>query len=58
MLTSATREVCKVLGVQPDLAVLEVHRVALTFGEKPVAYRFSTIDTRQHNYVSLLAKSS
>lgn len=46
------------LGVQPDLAVLEVHRVALTFGEKPVAYRFSTIDTRQHNYVSLLAKSS
>ena len=56
--TCATREVCKVLGVQPDLAVLEVHRVALTFGEKPVEYRVSTIDTRHHDYVSLLSKRS
>ncbi len=55
---SATREVCKVLGVQPDLAVLEVHRVALTFGEKPVEYRVSTIDTRYHDYVSLLSRRS
>ena len=53
---SATREVSKLLGVQPDLAVLEVHRVALTFGEKPVEYRVSTIDTRHHDYVSLLSK--
>ena len=53
---SATREVCKVLGVQPDMAILEVHRVALTFGEKPVEYRVSTIDTRHHDYVSLLSK--
>ena len=58
MLTSATREVCRVLGVQPDLAVLEVHRVALTFGEKPVEYRVSTIDTRYHDYVSLLSRRS
>lgn len=54
----ATREVCKVLGVQPDLVVLEVHRVALTFGGKPVEYRVSTIDTRHHDYVSLLSKRS
>ena len=37
--------VCKVLDVPLNLAVLEVHRVALTFGEKPVEYRVSTIDT-------------
>ena len=55
---SATREVSKVLGVPPDLAVMEVHRVALTFGEKPVEYRVSTIDTRHHDYVSLLSKRS
>ena len=56
--TAAAREVCKVLGVQPGLAVLEVHRTALTFGEKPVEYRVSTIDTRHHDYVSLLSKRS
>ena len=55
---STTRDVCKVLGVPLDLAVLEVHRVALTFGERPVEYRVSTIDTRHHDYVSLLSKRS
>lgn len=54
--SAASREVCRVLGVAPGLPVLEVHRVALTFGEKPVEYRISTINTQHHDYVSLLAK--
>jgi GntR family transcriptional regulator len=55
---AASREVSRVLGVQPGLPVLEVHRTALTFGEKPVEYRVSTINTQQHDYVSLLSKRS
>jgi len=39
--------------VAPGLPVLEVHRVALTFGEKPVEYRVSTINTQLHDYVSV-----
>lgn len=55
---AANREISRVLGVAPGLPVLEVHRVALTFGEKPVEYRVSTINTQHHDYVSLLAKRS
>ena len=55
---SASREASRVLGIAPGLPVLEVHRVALTFGEKPVEYRVSTINTHQHDYVSLLSKRS
>ena len=55
---AANREASRVLGVQPGLPVMEVHRVALTFGEKPVEYRVSTINTQQHDYVSLLSKRS
>ena len=54
----ASREASRVLGVAPGLPVLEVHRTALTFGEKPVEYRVSTINTQHHDYVSLLSKRS
>jgi GntR family transcriptional regulator len=54
--SAASRDVCRILGLAPGLAVLEAHRVALTFGEKPVEYRISTINTQHHDYVSLLAK--
>jgi GntR family transcriptional regulator len=54
--TAASRETARVLGVAPGTPVLEVHRVALTFGDKPVEYRVSTINTARHDYVSLLAK--
>ena len=54
----ANREVCRVLGLQLGLPVLEVHRTAFTFGDKPVEYRISTINTQQHDYVSLLSKRS
>jgi len=53
---SASREVARILGVPQGLPVLEVHRVALTFGEKPVEYRISTINTQHHDYVSVLSK--
>lgn len=53
---SASRDVSRILGVTPGLPVLEVHRIALTFGDKPVEYRVSTINTQNHDYVSLLSK--
>jgi GntR family transcriptional regulator len=53
---SAGRETARILGVAVGLPVLEVHRVALTFGDKPVEYRVSTINTASHDYVSLLSK--
>ena len=54
--TAASRETARILGVAPGAPVLEVHRVALTFGDKPVEYRVSTVNTASHDYVSLLAK--
>lgn len=54
--TCASREISRVLGVLPGLPILEVHRVALTFGDKPVEYRISSINTQDHDYVSLLSK--
>ena len=55
---AASRETSRVLGVAPGLPVMEVHRVALTFGEKPVEYRISTINTQHYDYVSTLGKGA
>ena len=52
---AADRTVARVLGVAPGSAVLQVRRAALTFNDKPVEYRVSTISTAQHDYVSTLA---
>jgi GntR family transcriptional regulator len=49
-------ETARILGVPVGMPVLEVHRVALTFGDKPVEYRVSIINTAAHDYVSLLSK--
>jgi GntR family transcriptional regulator len=54
--TAAGIAVARVLGIAVGLPVLEVHRIALTFGERPVEYRISTINTTAHDYVSLLTK--
>jgi GntR family transcriptional regulator len=35
---------------------MQVRRCALTFGDKPVEYRVSTISTAQHEYVHLLSR--
>jgi GntR family transcriptional regulator len=55
---AASPEIARVLRLRVGMPVLEVHRVATTFGEKPVELRISTIDTRAHDYVSLLSKVS
>ena len=53
---AAGRATARVLSVAVGLPVLEVHRVALTFGEKPVEYRISTINTQLYDYVSVVSK--
>ncbi len=53
---AADRTTARLLGVPVGQPVLEVHRTALTFGDKPVEYRVSTINTHLHDYVSMLSK--
>lgn len=53
---SADRAVARVLGVAPGAAVMQVRRTALTFGDKPVEYRVSMIDTARHDYVHMLSR--
>ncbi|MGH8832503.1 MAG: GntR family transcriptional regulator [Polaromonas sp.] len=55
---AADRATARVLGVPAGTPVMEVHRLALTFGEKPVEYRISTINTQAHDYVSVLSKKA
>jgi GntR family transcriptional regulator len=50
------RSVARVLGLSVGEPVLQVRRVALTFGDKPVELRISTIDTSQHDYVQTLSQ--
>jgi GntR family transcriptional regulator len=52
---AADRTTARVLGVAPAGAVLQVRRTALTFNDKPVEYRVSTVSTALHDYVSTLA---
>jgi GntR family transcriptional regulator len=54
----ADRATARVLGVAAGAPVMEVHRLALTFGDKPVEYRVSTINTQAHDYVSVLSKKA
>ncbi len=52
---AADRTTARLLGVPLEQPVLQVHRIALTFGDKPVEYRISTINTELHDYVSMLS---
>ena len=52
----ADAEIARVLGVAPGMPILQVHRVALSFGDRPVEYRVSTVHTAAHDYVSTLSK--
>ncbi len=56
--TAAGKAVAGVLALPVGTPVMEVHRLALTFGDKPVEYRVSTINTQAHDYVSMLSKKS
>ncbi len=53
---AADRQAARMLGVAPGAAVMQVRRTALSFGDKPVEYRVSTINTAQHEYVQLLSR--
>jgi len=55
--TAAGKAVAGVLALPVGAPVMEVHRLALTFGDKPVEYRVSTINTQAHDYVSMLSKT-
>ena len=53
---AADRGAARLLGIAPGAPVLQVRRTALTFNDKPVEYRVSTLYTAQHEYVNLVTK--
>ncbi len=53
---AADRSAARVLGVAPGSPVMQVRRSALTFGDKVVELRISTINTAQHEYVQQLSR--
>ena len=53
---AAARTAARVLGVAPGAPLMQVRRTALAFHDKPVEYRISTVNTAQHDYVSLLSR--
>jgi len=53
---AADRAAARVLGIAPGTPVLQVRRTALTFNDKPVEYRVSTIHSAQHEYVNLVSR--
>jgi GntR family transcriptional regulator len=52
----ADRLSARILGLAPGTPVIQVRRTALTFGDKPVEYRVSTINTAHHEYVHMLSR--
>ena len=53
---AADRATARVLGVAPGTPMLQVRRTALTFNDKPVEYRVSTLHSAQHDYVNLVSR--
>ena len=53
---AADRTAARVLGIAPGTPVLQVRRTALTFNDKPVEYRVSTLHSAQHEYVNLVSR--
>lgn len=53
---AADRTCSRILGVDVGTPVMQVRRTALTFGDKPVEYRVSTINTAHHEYVQVLSR--
>lgn len=51
---AAETEIARALGVARGAPVLQVRRTALSFGDRPVEYRVSTIVTGSHEYVHTL----
>jgi GntR family transcriptional regulator len=53
---AADRAGARVLGQAIGSPLMRVNRTALTFGDKPVEYRVSTIHTAVHEYVHTLSR--
>ncbi len=53
---AADRAAARTLGVAPGAPVLQVRRTALTFNDKPVEFRVSTVNSAQHDYVNLVSR--
>ncbi len=53
---AADRTAARVLGVAPGTPMLQVRRTALTFNDKPVEYRVSTIHSAYHEYVNRVSR--
>ncbi len=53
---AADRNIARVLGVPLGAPMLQVRRVAIGLGGKPVEYRISTVATAQHEYVNMLTR--
>ena len=51
----ADRNAVRVLHIPLGQPVLQVRRIALTFGDRPVEHRVSVIDTTHHDYVNNLS---
>ncbi len=49
---AADRDAVRVLSLPLGQPVLQVRRVALTFGDRPVEHRLSIIDTTRHDFVN------
>jgi GntR family transcriptional regulator len=53
---AADRTAARLLGIAPGAPVLQIRRTALTFNDKPVEYRVSTLHSAQHEYVNLVSR--
>jgi GntR family transcriptional regulator len=53
---AADRNAVRVLGMALGQPAMQVHRTAVTFGERPVEHRVSIINTAHHDYVNLLSR--
>ena len=53
---AAGSDVARALGIMRGLPVLEVRRTALSFGDRAVEYRVSTVVTGHHEYVQTLSR--
>jgi GntR family transcriptional regulator len=54
--TAADRHAVRVLNIGVGAPVMQVHRIASTFGDRPVEYRISIINTADHDYVNELSR--
>lgn len=54
---AADRNAARVLGIAPGTPMLQVRRTALTFNDKPVEYRVSTLHSAQHEYVNRVTRA-